>query len=139
MSILGWLVHGHPGWASWQWALWLAGWCVQGAIIGWLAARLVRRHRPFDTRHVRQRCLHKGHRWERIPGVPIQFCRRYGCMGARVAPFIFEGSFPPDLVAELEQKLDQNAASVAGPAPLSVVGVAVSLFTHRGEDGPTLE
>lgn len=93
----------------------LCCWAV-GGFIGWAIARLVRRRRPFNVRYVRPRCLARGHKWERIPGVPIQFCRRYNCMGARVAPFMFEMieesgyRYPTDLLAELEQSLDRNAA-----------------------------
>lgn len=116
MTFWDWLWQGHTDWQWWQAGLYILSWSVAGAGLGRVLAKAYRRRHPFNVRYVRPRCLARGHKWERIPGVPIQFCRRYNCMGARVAPFMFEMieesgyRYPTDLLAELEQSLDRNAA-----------------------------
>lgn len=110
MTFWDWLWHGHTDWQWWQAGLYILSWAVAGAGLGRLLAKAHRRRHPFNVRYVRPRCLARGHKWQRIEGVPIQFCRRSSCMGARVAPFMIEQGYPDDLLAELEQSLDKNAA-----------------------------
>lgn len=96
----------------WEWLLVELIWVCTGGLIGYMFARLLRwRTRGrVNVRYVRPRCLQVGHKWQRIdPCIPIQFCDRYKCMGARVAPMHIE-HMPLELVTELELALDENAA-----------------------------
>lgn len=100
----------------WQFALLWTGCCTVGSGIGYIAARAFygrrRRDGRMNGRYVRPRCLRDGHDWLRLEGVPFQFCHRWRCDGARVAPD-FAAVAPPELVAEMELVIDQQGDALS--------------------------